>query len=151
MLAISTFSDHPGSIQLSEPFRSAYPETMFAAYMVPIGAIAMGAIVRVLYWHRRAWVGFGVFLMLALFFTTLEYTIGFIVNRLAIIGNFLSPTEMPADYEMIHRLKFFAAMSVIAAMGLVPGVWLGRLIEKSTERKFRKIRKKIRQRRAYDD
>ena len=150
-LSVDVFATTHGTIDLVRPFVSADIDTMLGASMIVVLGIGLGCLVRVLYWHHRAWVGAVVLFLLAGFFTSLDYSTGAAVNLLAVFADFASPAEMPDADEMALRGQFFGMLGVLVVIGMVPGVFLGRMIEKSTVRKFRKIRKKIQRRRAYDN
>lgn len=147
-LSVDIFSTPRGLIDLWTPFVSTDVDSTFQAFATVFLGVGIGCVTRVLYWHHRAWVGAVALLMLAGFFASSEFLTGQAVNFLAVFGDFQSTMDIPGKGEMILRGKFFAMLSVLVLVGMVPGVFLGRVVETGTERKFRKIRKRLQRRSA---
>lgn len=147
-LSVDIFANSRGTIDPFGPFVSTDFETTIGAFAIVSLGIGIGCITRVLYWHHRAWVGAVALLILAGFFASSEFLTGQAVNLLAVFGDFQSTMDIPGSGEMILRGKFFAMLSALVLIGMVPGVYLGRVVETGTARKFRKIRKRLQRRSA---
>ncbi len=147
-LSVDIFSTPRGLIDLWTPFVSTDVDSTFQAFATVFLSVGIGCVTRVLYWHHRAWVGAVALLIPAGFFASSEFLTGQAVNLLAVFGDFQSTMDIPSKGEMILRGKFFGMLSVLVLVGMVPGVFLGRVVETGTARKFRKIRKRLQRRSA---
>ena len=143
------FASKGGRFNLIEPFLSFGPDLQIGAWMIPLIALGIGCVIRLLFWHHRAWVGALTLFVCSAFLSSIEYTFGWTIDTIAFFGGFESPIDQQSTHEMILRGKFFMMLWVFVLIGLLFGALFGRSFIKNDARRFRKIRKRLLKRRAY--
>ena len=147
--AVEVFADYRGRLDLIEPFGSVDVETALGGWLIPVFAIGIGATTRAIYLHWRA-IWTGVFILAIGFaWLTIEYSSGMMMQALAKVFEFENNVVMPTKGDMILRFKLFGMIGVLVMIGLLPGTMFGTMITRGQEKRFRRLRKKLRKRQAY--
>jgi len=147
--AVEVFADYRGNIDLMNAYTALDVETALGAWLIPVFLIGIGAITRAIYWHWKAILTGLFILVLGTCIWTLEYTFGTAATWISILFGFDADIRLPSNADMLVRTKLFGMMSLLVLFGLLPGHMLGTMLERSQQKRFRRIRKKLRKRRAY--
>ncbi|MGV6813618.1 MAG: hypothetical protein ACWA5W_01260 [Phycisphaerales bacterium] len=147
--ATEVFADYRGRLDLIGPFGSVDVSTALGAWLIPLFALVIGALTRAIFGHWRAiWAGVFI-LVVGLFWLTAEYTFGALEIGLSKLARYHSQTVLPSHHDMIVLFKLYGLIAILVLLGLLPGMWLSAMIARSEHKRFRKLRKKLRKRRAY--
>ena len=147
--ATEVFADYRGRINLIDPFVAYDTETAIGAWAIPVLGLLLGFVIRLLYVHQRLWVCASIMLVCGFFFSTIDFVFGCIIEFIAMVGGFQTQNDVPTGDEMALRGIFFAMISGLMLLGLVPGTMFKGSIERNSARRYRKIRKRILKRKAY--
>ena len=143
------FANRHGQLNLIDPFTAFETRKAAGAWLTPIAGGVAGVIIRLLYLHHRAWIPGMTLFLVGAFFASLEYTFGWVINTIALVGRFEPPAEMETSTEIILRGQFYMMLWVFVLIGMMLGSLLGRSIASNDVRRYRRIRKKMRKRRMH--
>lgn len=145
------FVDFRGKIQIREAFTSLDINTALGAWGIVLFSFIMGYSIRLIYAHHRFWVPLVILLTAGTFFGTIDYTSSKLVELIALLGSFEAMTDSPSSSELLIRGK----LVLLILIPILSGFFVVRLLKgsmkKSESKKFRRVLKKQRKRRAYEN
>jgi hypothetical protein len=133
------------------PFNSGDPFLALGAAMMLGGVGLLMMIMSMLYMHRTVFFGAVLFLLVSLFFVTIEYQVIWLDHAMAWIGKYTPNNRLPRTSEITLRMQRFGLLASVSLLGIVPALLLRGIINRSASRRFRRLLRKRRKQRMIHD
>lgn len=143
---IDLFGTRRDRLALSRVLDPSNIDEQIGLVVILLIAMGAGASMRLVYGHRRATTAMLILMICSAFWITIDISSELLMQLMAWAVNYQRNWYFPSDNELIMRLQLYALLMIVAAIGLVPGAMLHRMVLIGNRKRFRKIRRKLRKR-----
>lgn len=140
-----------GGLDLVYPYYSGDPGLAIGASMMMGVSVVLMMILVLLYAHRSIFFAVCVFVLVSLFFVTIEYQALWANHALGLIAGFDPDIRLPRGYEIRQRFERFGFLGGVSLLGIVPAFLLRGISSRGDARRFRRLLRKRRKMKTIHD
>lgn len=140
--AMELFGTRSDQLALQRVLEPTNIDAQVGLGVILLVALGAGASMRLVYGHRRAITPMLILMILSAILFYIDVLVMLAMELMAWAGDFEKQWRFPSDNELFMRVELWAIFMIVAAIGLIPGSVLCKLVAVGNKKRFRKIRRK---------
>lgn len=142
--AIDLFGTRQDQLDLEQLLDPTNIDGQIGFGVIVLVSFAAGASMRLIYGHRGALWALLTLMICSGFWISIDFSTEIVLHLIAWMGSMQRSWNFPSTNELIMRLELYAMLMGVAAIGLVPGSVLHKMVLAGNRKRVRKIRRKLR-------